>query len=126
MTKPKRKPYVPPLSAGRELDVLIAEKVMGCRVLVSRGALENDISVRCGCSEVHPHEQSSGEVVRYSTDIAAAFEVVGTHLMELHCNGSFGWTCRWLAEGPSEQDMEAKADTAPLAICLAALKAVRV
>lgn len=59
----------------------------------------------------------------YSTDIAAAWEVVGSHLMDLHCYGGHGWECMWLAEGPESTDVFAKADTAPLAICRAALKA---
>jgi hypothetical protein len=73
------------LNPGCELDALIAEKVMGCRV--SNG--------RCGCEPINiassyvvlgyekrPHEGYSGafrlqeQLPPYSTDIAAAWEVV--------------------------------------------------
>lgn len=100
------------LQAGRELDALVAEKVM------------NDIPGKALGSR------------HYSTDMAAAWEVV-TWLQAkgwavwIGNEGEDGtWTC--LAGPPNPNvilpevtaEIETDADTAPLAICLAALKAV--
>lgn len=63
----------------------------------------------------------------YSTEISAAWEVVEKFpAMQLfkYANG-LGWDCYWHAEsGPL--NVHAQAETAPLAICLAALKALGV
>lgn len=111
------------MNAGRELDALIAEKVMGLQVdalgyvVTQRGKVE-------------------GELPFYSTDIAAAWEVVERTGLQIEiqspgapCNGdeyendSDNWRveCRLKS---SDRSSFAEATTAPLAICLAALKAV--
>lgn len=100
------------MEAGRELDALIAEKVMGFPLEIIRGA---------------PYPECPRH---YSTDIAAAWEVV-----EKDDGWGHDWRVkRWVssskpysctAERTADgQNFYAEAETAPLAICLAALKAV--
>ncbi len=86
------------LEAGRDLDALVAEKVMGETCLFTAPA--------------------------YSTDIAAAWQVVDKlHALSFYLEvGSAGWMARFANISATE----ASAATAPLAICLAALKAVGV
>lgn len=106
------------MKAGRELDALIAEKVMGL------------IAYKVQLVAPPPRVRTIDELQRvgsplphYSADIAAAWEVVEkADLWSLY--GSIG-------DGPYRaciqfEDREGlmTADTAPLAICLAALKAV--
>ena len=122
------------MKAGRELDALIAEKVMGCKVLRAGGM------VMCDCLRYPLHDVGNNNELRaYSTDIAAAFEVVE----KLQAAG-FKWALMsrspimsdsrvvpharlWnYSEGVLTTDKSADADTLSLAICLAALKAVGV
>lgn len=86
------------IPAGRELDALVAEKVMGI------GKLEFDAYY--------------GPQHRYSTDIAAAWEVVEKLAKPLKVvwTGKV-WVCEVFGEPCSQE-----AGTAPLAICRAALK----
>jgi hypothetical protein len=119
------------MDAGREMDALVAEHLMGWR-LVKRGR-----RVATG-----PDYEGPGEILgfsgnadarrwiaqvcpAYSTEIAAAWSVVelfpetgrGLHLMQSMARGG-RWRCTF--------DMEdgVWGDTAPHAICLAALKSV--
>jgi hypothetical protein len=105
------------MSPGRELDALVAEKVMGVSTeIVERGLSYEEskcITVRACSSRFLPH---------YSTNIAAAWEVVSEmadkgYLYALSpgvCNFCLLGTNTWTrGEG-----------SAPHAICLAALKAV--
>lgn len=135
------------LPAGRELDREIAERVFdgygeshGLRYkmtlceyeatgrIENRGGTVSDFCRKCGepCGyhDGFPH---------YSTDIAAAWLVVEKmrtrsrflHLME-HGSVVEGpplWRCQFIGDDDGPSDCEF-ADTAPLAICLAALKAV--
>jgi hypothetical protein len=136
-----------PLTAGRDLDALVAERVFGCKVKWPPSIQEPGISQteyerrrnlaqepECGCSPLNAdHETLDDEyqssTPHYSTDIAAAWQIVeklrerghsvsvfsgatgGGHYVELH--GVAGW------HGPI------KGDSAPHAICLAALAALR-
>ena len=121
------------MKAGRELDALIAEKVMGL------------IAYKVQLTAPPPRVRTIDELQRvgsplshYSTDIAAAWEVVqklgrwrGFDFMlvmpdleqtfHLHTYEA-GWY-EATNDGP-ERRVVGDADTAPLAICLAALKAV--
>ena len=100
------------MNAGRELDALVAEKVMGwtnvrfiCHGLSLRGEVDGE---------------PSEKVPFYSVDIDAAWDVVekiGTSFTLERYN-------RWYVEFGDRYS--AAADTAPHAICLAALKAVGV
>jgi hypothetical protein len=134
------------IPAGRDLDALVAEKVMGFYVLPEKEIPGCDLgSTKLFCGKepgIVPRWGHMDRVKRYSTEIAAAWEIVLKkgcfHLVRL-VGGSFRCTfddTRW-AEGPSLWDdevyeslpicvHEAIAETAPLAICLAALKAVGV
>lgn len=137
--------------AGRELDVEIAEKVMGCSVLHTTEANLFGADVLCQCeSGAHAYAGFDDEdllpipsLARYSKNISAAFLVV--EKMTTEAEGwerwSFGlffdgdskrWTARFSfmmmgARGEKEYPLyegEADAETAPLAICLAALASV--
>ena len=145
------------MKAGRELDALVAEKVMGfCSCLNSEHYLDSSWSVPVPSSWVGYAEgrrtTSSVYVVDsvndlwhctehdlplppgkadYSTSIAAAWEVVEKFHPEWFVDimtpiiESEPWLC--YIHKPTEEASEvysAFADTAPLAICLAALKAV--
>jgi hypothetical protein len=104
--------------AGRELDTLVAEKVMGWR----RKEEPSDIwclsppwVTRHGA--LVPFSQTPG----YSTEIDAAWQVI--EAMQAYCcdftleKAGSAWYAEFIVGS-------AGADTAPLAICLAALAAV--
>lgn len=106
---------------SRELDALVAEKVMGEQV---RGTWIID-GVR---PDGIPNRQCPVE--HYSSDIAAAWEVVEKLDGEWKLQGheGLGWEAGFdSSTGGMDAvivSVEAMADTAPLAICVAALKAV--
>lgn len=103
------------LNPGRNLDVLVAKKVMG--------AMTPDYSF--GNAEVK--SLYVDQVPRYSTDIAAAWEVAEKfeNVSVVRINANDG---QWYAELDGKTNdyrrSIAFASTAPHAICLAALKAV--
>lgn len=127
------------LEAGKLLDKLIAEKIFGCSP--QRNITANGFE--CGCLPMNPeHERmKSGwsSIPFYSTDIAEAWKVV-----EKIANWKFTLTWKYEYE-PDKEGKEqrfyataifdpilidrreylfAQGDTAPEAICLAALKAL--
>lgn len=120
-------PQGAPLVAGRELDALIAERVMGWK----RCAVETH-GPDCGYwweNDLIGHNEPP-----FSTDIAAAWEVVtaldakGLFVTferrgERRTDGEFHmrWACGFWPDTVMRE-----AETAPLAICLAALQAVGV
>lgn len=117
------------MKAGRELDALVAEQVMGLDVHWS-SSNEPLLTVR-SAPNAHHHK----ELPPYGTDIAAAWEVVekvgGKAYVEMGLRNDAGDGADWCAtfghaEGNTKwiEDGGAFAETAPLAICLAALKAV--
>jgi hypothetical protein len=95
------------MPAGREMDVTIGYHVMG---LVAP-------------PEIYPE---------YSTDIAAAWEIVAKHphYFQLVRSNETGWrpspwgAMLWRCRFYAPEKFEARAETAPLAICRAALLAV--
>lgn len=107
-----------PMEAGRELDVLVAEKVMGLRVTTFSG-----YDIATSCVIVDANDTITDRVPHYSTEIAAAWQVVELfgvrHSLSLYQVGR--WYCNFLVGG---KRLEACAPTAPHAICLAALRAV--
>lgn len=118
------------MQPGRELDALVAEKVMGLPVKWA-----TDPYREIGMPEKGRQPYLKGvaggvyydwaDVPKYSTDIAAAWAVVErfTRLnydVALHTTRE-GWTCAF--RGALLADA-AQAPTAAHAICLAALKAV--
>jgi hypothetical protein len=128
------------MKAGRELDALIAEKVMGCNVYcVDPNYNYKDPAKmwRCDCpgansigDRPHADDGFDGEIKPYSTDIAAAWKVVekmreSHQWIRIEC-----FDGKWEA-GPVEVCGEDYIDnnveslvSAPHAICLAALKAI--
>ena len=111
------------LSAGRELDALVAEKVMGQGFI-----FYNNFQEKNGNKSPLPDN-----VAPYSTSIAAVWEVVE----QLRTKGFWflieqerpDINSEWVAaftNFEANADGSERADTAPLAICLAALKAVGV
>lgn len=110
------------LKAGRELDALVAEKVMGWE---SVGPLDDDPSDIIGV----PPGMECPTVPHYSTSIEAAWKVVERLRPDfnvvLECV-SYEYNCHVNPPGSSGtlNHVHARAPTVPLAICLAALKAV--
>lgn len=106
------------LEAGRELDALVAEKVMGYpkEIISINGSVKSpngDWMVR--------------EIDEYSTDISAAWEVaekLGSFWID-HTVSDLGIDVEFFTSlDHSKERLVATADTAPLAICRAALLAV--
>lgn len=117
------------MTPGRELDALVVEKVFGCDVRTS-----GEVSF-CGCAG-SPHGKpvvygALAPLRCYSTDIAAAWEVVerfrdvGISVMQPGERPRGNPDRKWVIYiGYDDEQVEETADTAPHAICLAALKAV--
>ena len=106
------------MPAGREMDALVAEKVMGWDIC---WAVPYKDGTKC------PLRSNGEQVPHYSIDIAAAWGVVGKLLKNrvLHVCGSVkdGWDV-WIPEvATGAAPKTSKCDTFPLAICRAALKA---
>jgi hypothetical protein len=151
------------LEAGRELDALVAEKVMGWQRLGEDDyskpghplGLLSDFDQKgphpriqspesgafyfCPCQDGRYQRPDAIEPPFYSTDIAAAWQVVerikeleGCGLFVTWANAEYGdpshWEVGFVEAGDEgyghEQRIVATADTAPLAICGAALAAV--
>lgn len=130
------------MKPGRELDMLVAERIMGCKVLraTDTGLSQDEYERRrrwdggrCGCPGT-PHNDSDDEgcyewLREYSTDIAAAWTVIeklkneNNYVEVISIVGDKRWICRWRVNGAI---YGAGAETAPHAICLAALRAVGV
>ena len=132
------------MQAGRELDALIAEKVMKLPGVRKGDAkryhagtgyahLESPNEYYCDPQE----DYSSGRILRYSTDIAAAWQVVEMFHpkdgIETRCPKAVFYVTG-LHDGTYRVDLTLRAgdnknfgacaDTVQLAICRAALKAV--
>ena len=110
------------MNAGRELDALIAEKVMGL------AGVRDGKSWLYGDNWTYHKKGVLCLVPHYSTQIADAWQVV-EKMKEHGADEHNGITImydenRWYVEFPLPSWEYAEAPTAPLAICLAALKAV--
>ncbi len=116
------------MKAGRELDAWISEKVLGHTVL---GQRKGSIKERTKDGQVRP-------LRAYSTDISAAWEVVrkmGITLIPIENEQWFGlvgpsrgWTSpaellKYLQSADFVRAGAAVGETAPLTICLAAMRA---
>lgn len=133
------------MKAGRELDILVAEKVLGLKVVKTVWGKRKQY----GCYSIGEPDwyddagatELGNPLPAYSTDIAAAWEVVehmnnlGTKSRDAYFilnKSDSGFKVSFYRRkhvGPGQWDYVAyhgtvKADTAPMAICLAALKAV--
>ena len=110
---------IPTIEAGRELDALIAEKVMG----LTLGPAPMSANFEITCVKLGDHKWRN--ISYYSTDIGAAWEVV-ENLGESNfalARGQEHWTAGFSTTNGMAGE---NADTAPEAICLAALKTVEV
>lgn len=125
--------------AGHELDREIHSKVMIQRLL-SQEEMEGEakdvwkeqplcLFFRSG---FRASRDADGKITctqqlpKYSTEIEAAWKVQEKWRgMTLSDHGRSGWQCTFRAVMPHERDVSADADTAPLAICLAALRLVQ-
>jgi len=112
------------MPAGREMDAQIAQSVFGMRLTKNHGLAGGFYWVGNGVQFGIMQEQ---DTPAYSTDISAAWEVVEKmgnvdklHDVELRTSIR-GWICNIFN---SFDSFEVNADTAPLAICRAALLAV--
>ena len=146
------------MEAGRELDAIVAEKVMGwhydsawdCLIPPEQRAKPNEMwteweadddgLVRKPINEnyvtgiVYTGDTQKIVLPYYSTDIADAWKVVERLDYKSHTNFSLytigaNWFCFFKEENVKMDyswvnEYEARADTAPLAICRAALKTV--
>lgn len=106
------------MEAGREMDALVSEKVMEREV---SSYWVSGVDIKYESLKNHLGRR----LAHYSTDIAAAWEVVEKlHLIIGESVGSDGshWYCtdKW---DDQEATVEVCADSAPLAICRAALMA---
>lgn len=118
------------MKPGRELDALVAKKVMGWTKHRRAAGEDVDYSFNWVPPEFRGDVAYWRPLPRYSEDIAAAWVVVSklpcAHLAVEWRDGR-GWEA-WFAIWDSvKQDAdvyEGLGDTAPHAICLAALKAV--
>lgn len=108
------------MKAGKELDALIAEKVMGWKPEYPGGWPHppKDAPYRKRCLD----KEGCTVILPFSTDIAAAWEVVekikANHALTIHAESLSGG---WLIH--IDRDIKIGGATAPHAICLAALKA---
>ena len=118
------------MPAGREMDAMVGAKVMGCRV--KRGKS----NIYCGCDRA-PHndnlsaaaERSYPALDHYSTDITAAWKLVEKLADGIHCvfDLVLDWDGGWYAcfePAGGDKYGASNVDTAPLAICRAALRVV--
>lgn len=127
------------MEPGKELDTLIALKVMGWRQV---GAWEDDGEPIY--ADDRDNTRGSFDILPYSSDMTAAWKVVerlqspemarpwrrrdfAISREDRTCDGLWCVTTDTAAPhgtSPNGESVFAKAETAPLAICLAALKAV--
>lgn len=120
------------MPAGPELDRMVAERVMGWRPYTAAGTFLDELG---GIHNTHPSAHG-GLAFHPSEKIAHAWEVVEqmiakrVHLDIISIDD--GWMAGDGGKGYADEDgcvsldlrNHAKAETAPLAICRAALKAV--
>ena len=125
------------MNPGRELDALIAEKVMGLKNIRKDGGFAHFVEPDYVHGN-HPQRNSGIPIPHYSTDIAAAWEVVekiSPIRIEKHERAVGGFIYRvsivsevnnWEGCGrfPAGYNWSIEKETAPHAICLAALRAV--
>lgn len=116
--------------APREQDALVAEKVMGWTLELRKYVWEDPSEFyRSDHADFHdgrciPITEASGYLRPYTTDISAAWEVV--EKMGGYGRSLFEWSEGWIFELVTSdgESVVGQAYTAPLAICIAALKAV--
>ncbi|GED14021.1 BC1872 family protein [Aneurinibacillus migulanus] len=118
------------MKTGRELDILVAEKVMGW--VVDGDIIENaDLDEQGRCTfpsgDFLMNKETREPLPNYSTNIADAWKVL-EKLIQLGAEINVGFYKQWdcSIDYPIGCNWLVQAETAPLAICLAALKALGV
>lgn len=121
------------IEAGINLDVSVAEEVFGYEIMARSKS-------HATFKQKYPGGDWAETILpKYSQDIGAAFLVVnhlcrdGRKPKELYCKITYAWQedygawvyFDWKGTSDTHPLYRAHADTVPLAICLAALKAVR-
>jgi hypothetical protein len=120
--------------AGRELDALVAERVLGWKLIdrIEMGWGEGpDVWDCTNGKDADECYSPTRQHFAPSTDISAAWAVVERMAEDAHYldvtfepeDESRTWNCKLRLAG-SKGEVEAYADTAPLAICKAALAAL--
>lgn len=123
------------MKASRELDALVAERVMRLEVVIEE---PNDYFDGFFVQTSKPrvvnhlsgsyHDRGLTKLPHYSTDIGAAWQIVATFdrvsITKLDMPDRFQVTLVFHTGMGDFAEFKAEAPTAPLAICLAALKAV--
>jgi hypothetical protein len=123
------------MEAGREMDALIAEKVMGAKWLPIPPGYEALYHPRgdgraWAARYIETHEGGTEDACpHFSTDIAAAWLVVENMVArcwKLDVQNRFAptWGCHVHFAAPNYSKVFETADSAPLAICRAALVAI--
>lgn len=117
------------MPAGREMDALVAEKVMGLVPCRAESHTEgHPLYMPRPCHAQPDSPDMGGETAMYSTSISDAWEVVekmkkpNTRIEIQMPFGDHHWIC-WISDIKIGIIGGAGADSAPLAICRAALKA---
>lgn len=113
------------MKPGRELDLIVAEKLMGGKKQVFNGMayIYEPETLKCISSEILYRDATPN----YSTSMVAAWEIVTT-MKQNQLDSSFqlwqDYEGLWHAQF-NNKEAEHNADSAPHAICLAALKAFK-
>lgn len=125
------------MKPGRELDALVAEKVMGWK-FTGGFSTDPELGSDRWATDSNGHERFYQDVPYYSTDIAAAWEVVEilSDRFDFRVHTRAGYTGKWVAFGYNPQKSKEMQEgdfqygvfksSLPHAICLAALKTVGV
>ena len=107
------------MDAGREMDALVAERVMGFKVQIVERKRD-----WFGTYKVKHYRVGNSFLPNYSTDISAAWMVVEKIDVHFHLE-RYGYdTHEWVCTLDIGNIITGVASTAPLAICRAVLKAV--
>lgn len=116
------------MQPGEALDMLVAEKLFGMKFCTKDRF--GHLAMECD-GPYHNYEDADG-LEHYSTDISKAWQVVeklrpGKFVWIKDCGG-FGWRVEILSTSPTDVqiDFAETADSAPLAICRAALRVLGV
>lgn len=123
------------MKPGRELDALVAEKVISNAPHEKVPGTNFIKGIAFEAQFIKKIDKKSGTISvgmeytypPYSTSIEAAWEVFNKFKLNDLTRGVDGWTCRFgITKDNYIMQIDATADTAPHAICLAALKAIGV
>lgn len=116
------------MEPGRKLDALVAEKVMGWTLNRFWPVCDLRIDQSKQCEQWFNEEAQYSDLPNYSTNLKAAWEIleiISCHSLEVYWEEYFGWRCEISLWDTVIGDMKVtkeRGDTAPHAICKAALR----